>query len=101
MDVGNHRVRGAYDSTRTGSSHLERARKRYWDDDGHRTEQDRIADRVWDVLDKYNTIEEDEHGFTTLAGVAILNTIQGARTTRKVLETLTATQGAQPSTGMK
>ena len=40
-------------------------------------------------------------GFTTLAGVAILNTIQGARTTRKVLETLTATQGAQPSTGME
>jgi len=56
---------------------------------------------VWDVLDKYNTIEEDEHGFTTLAGVAILNTIQGARTTRKGLETLTVIQGAQPSTGME
>ena len=26
-------------------------------------------------------------GFTTLAGVALLNTIQGARTTRKVLQT--------------
>ena len=63
VDGGNHRVRGAYDSTRTGSSQLERARKRYWDEDGHRTEQDRIADRVWDVLDKYDTIEEDEHGF--------------------------------------
>ena len=85
MDVGHRLVRSADDSTRTGSSQLGRARKRYWDDDGHRTEQDRIADRVWDVLDKYNTIEEDEHGFTTLAGVAILNTIQGA----------------QPSTGME
>ncbi len=41
--------------------------KRYWDDDGHRTEQYRIADRVWDVLDKYNTIEEDERGFPTHA----------------------------------
>ena len=32
-------------------------------------------------------------GFTTLAGVAILNTIQGARTTRKVLQTLSDSGG--------